>query len=476
MVNLLCIDDIKPRMKGWSAHVTVEEKIHVATSKHSPTRYQKVVLADSKGSRVEGIMFNTAVEKMGPKFHVFKKYLISNADVREIEEKYQTNGLTIQWLISTRTVVEELDEQATDLLPSQFTAASFKDLPLYADSKSHAVDIMAVVVDSMPVVPIKKDLKESFVQRFLIVNEEMIPTVLSLWNAFVENEGKLITDQSNKHPVILCRRLKVVTYNGISLSTRNDSVVIVDPPIRDARTLKNWACRNEKELLVVSNEKPYTNQSPKMFYGPQHKLSTITDVLPTEKVSWVKCMFSFEHILQKYYYMACVKCRRLTDADYGCTYTCNHCNEKQCRFDIDLTDHTDTITASIFGEQAETLLGFTALQAMDYFNRNEELPLNKLHEELKSKMFIVQLKPGNTKNDGSYQRYTVAYYFEDNAENTSFRCQSPVASKVQNSAPESTASAHLSPEKTESSSKTRRSLLETFSGSEESAAKKKRSK
>ncbi|XP_027102730.1 uncharacterized protein [Coffea arabica] len=120
MVNLLCIDDVKPRMKGWSAHVTVEEKIHVAISKHSSTRYQKVVLADSKGSRVEGIMFNSAVEKMGPKFHVFKKYLISNADVREIEEKYQTNGLTIQWVISTRTVVEELDEQGCDVLPSQY--------------------------------------------------------------------------------------------------------------------------------------------------------------------------------------------------------------------------------------------------------------------------------------------------------------------------------------------------------------------
>ena len=34
-------------------------------------------------------------------------------------------------------------------------------------------------------------------------------------------------------------------------------------------------------------------------------------------------------------------------------------------------------------------------------------------------MFIVQLKPGSTKNDGSYQRYTIVYYFEENAETTS---------------------------------------------------------
>ena len=38
----------------------------------------------------------------------------------------------------------------------------------------------------------------------------------------------------------------------------------------------------------------------------------------------------------------------------------------RCRFDVDLTDHTDTLTASVFGDLAETLLTFTALEAMNY--------------------------------------------------------------------------------------------------------------
>ena len=84
-------------------------------------------------------MFNAAIEKMGTKLHVFKKYLISNADVREIEERYQTNGLTMQWVISTQTVVEELNEQGSIVLPSEFAPISFKDLASYADSKSQTV-------------------------------------------------------------------------------------------------------------------------------------------------------------------------------------------------------------------------------------------------------------------------------------------------------------------------------------------------
>ena len=103
--------------------------------------------------------------------------------------------------------------------------------------------------------------------------------------------------------------------------------------------------------------------------------------------------------------MGCIKCHRMTAANFGTTFTCNHCNEKQqasprkaisacnsllyvnvevflktnilsnlnssfitcrCRFDIDLTDHTDTLTASVFDDLAETLLTFTALKAMNY--------------------------------------------------------------------------------------------------------------
>ena len=84
-------------------------------------------------------MFNAAIEKMGSKLHTFKKYLISNADVREIEEQYQTNGLTIQWVISAKTVVEELSEQGSCVLTNEFTPISFKDLASYADSKSQTV-------------------------------------------------------------------------------------------------------------------------------------------------------------------------------------------------------------------------------------------------------------------------------------------------------------------------------------------------
>ena len=43
--------------------------------------------------------------------------------------------------------------------------------------------------------------------------------------------------------------------------------------------------------------------------------------------------------------------------------------QTRCRFDVDLTDETNVMTASVFGELAEQLLGVTAVEAMDFFNK-----------------------------------------------------------------------------------------------------------
>ena len=52
--------------------------------------------------------------------------------------------------------------------------------------------------------------------------------------------------------------------------------------------------------------------------------------------------------------------------------------------------------------------------------QNEELPLENVHREFKEKMFIAQLKLGNTKDGSGNDHYTIAYYFEENAATSSF--------------------------------------------------------
>ncbi|XP_071909476.1 replication protein A 70 kDa DNA-binding subunit B-like isoform X2 [Coffea arabica] len=325
MGDLLFIDDIKPGMKSWTAIITVQEKLNVCSAPSTSTKWQKFIFVDSKGSKVQGVLFDYAIQKMGPKLKLYKKYRISNAEVRSAAERFQLDGLKLQWIISTKTIVEEIDEADSSVLPFHFDFTAYKDLPPYADMKYEIVDVIGIVIHVSSVIPVHKDSRSSLVQKFWLVNEEMNPILLSLWNEFTKNEGKSITELKDKYPVLICRRLNVVMYNGIALSTRNDSVILVNPPVREVNQLKHWAARNEKSFAGLLEDNMHAKQSPQLFHQSHQKIISIIDVVPTQKVSWVKAQVSFKHIIQKYYYMGCIKCHRMTAANFGTTFTCNHC-------------------------------------------------------------------------------------------------------------------------------------------------------
>ena len=76
---------------------------------------------------------------MGPKLKLQKKYRISNAEVRSAAERFQLDGLKLQWIISTKTVVDEIDEADSSVLPFHFDFTAYKDLAPYADLKHETV-------------------------------------------------------------------------------------------------------------------------------------------------------------------------------------------------------------------------------------------------------------------------------------------------------------------------------------------------
>ncbi|XP_027182204.1 uncharacterized protein LOC113780620 [Coffea eugenioides] len=83
-----------------------------------------------------------------------------------------------------------------------------------------------------------------------------------------------------------------------------------------------------------------------------------------------------------------------------------------CRFDVDLSDDSGVIPASIFGDLAENILTFTALEAIDHFNQNLKLPLEFVHAQIKTKTFLVHIKPVQTQLADARQRYTILYCSE----------------------------------------------------------------
>ncbi|CAI9112386.1 OLC1v1012833C1 [Oldenlandia corymbosa var. corymbosa] len=73
------IDELKDVHRPWEAVIMVEQKTRPYQKPGSSTRMQKMIFSDDKGARVEGIMFNNAIDLVGHKFEPCKKYRICNA-------------------------------------------------------------------------------------------------------------------------------------------------------------------------------------------------------------------------------------------------------------------------------------------------------------------------------------------------------------------------------------------------------------
>ncbi|KAK6912920.1 Replication factor A, C-terminal [Dillenia turbinata] len=81
---------------------------------------------------------------------------------------------------------------------------------------------------------------------------------------------------------------------------------------------------------------------------------------------------------------ASVRVVALREAAYHYEYTCNFCNEKQLaepryRFEVNLSDESGVITATLFGEMAEQILGLTVAEAMKTPSKIDTKKVANLH-------------------------------------------------------------------------------------------------
>ncbi|XP_071917017.1 replication protein A 70 kDa DNA-binding subunit B-like [Coffea arabica] len=441
MATVLSIADVEVGMEKWTAKVTAQEKQQVTSSISTPTRNQKFIFIDFEGSKVEGIIFNSDIAIMSPRIEVYKKYLISNAQVKRILDNFRTTELTKQWIITSRTIIEEIVDDE-DVIAAKFTYTKFRDLAQYMDRKDISVglllqflslDIMGIVIAALDERNVTINSKEARVQKLVIVNEELQTLMLSMWNAFIDNEGSKIISDIQNYPVLIGRRLNVQNYNGVALSTWFDSAVLVNPPIQEAMELKNCqkdlragftliifdlrASRNAKCLADIVEKRTYNRYNPDISCQADQKTTDISNISSKHKNVWVKASFSFENIFQKFWYIGCEKCFGSTSADYGAQFMCNTCKQKhkaepRCKFDVDLSDDTGIVTATLFGDLAEKLLTFTAKEAMEHYFQNTALPLEILHEDIKSKKFLACIRPVQVPLADAKQRFTMVYYKE----------------------------------------------------------------
>nr|XP_048326717.1 replication protein A 70 kDa DNA-binding subunit D-like [Ziziphus jujuba var. spinosa] len=104
----------------------------------------------------------------------------------------------------------------------------------------YKIDVIGIAIEIKPKKEIITNDGLEIVQEMTLMNDNMDTVMLTMWNQFVNNEYTQILNIMNRKPIIIGCRLKVSSYNGISLSTKPSSSFVIEPEIPQAVTLSIW--------------------------------------------------------------------------------------------------------------------------------------------------------------------------------------------------------------------------------------------
>lgn len=162
--NYKFIPEISPNQRNWQVKVIVAEKLAPKQAKHGNSRYQNMILMDlkvninsfnvysyfckqyilynlinflfyplSQGNKVYTTLYDGNITAFEDQLLLSKTYVISNALVKETKPEYRASNGDVQWIISGKTRVEELNENNMEFLFSTYTFTPFDQLDKYMD-------------------------------------------------------------------------------------------------------------------------------------------------------------------------------------------------------------------------------------------------------------------------------------------------------------------------------------------------------
>nr|XP_048328430.1 replication protein A 70 kDa DNA-binding subunit B-like [Ziziphus jujuba var. spinosa] len=367
------IKDIQAQQRGWTVKVVVIEKAMPRVSKSSPNKYQRLILADEEGNKIQATIYGGDIHIFRDTLIIGKNYYISNAWVKEIGAQYQIVQNNLQWTINGRTIVEEVTGDSEIIVPAVYNFVPFSRLHTYIDSLSH-VDVIGIAIEIKPKKEIITNDGLEIVQEMTLMNDNMDTVMLTMWNQFVNNECTQILNIMNRKPIIIGCRLKVSSYNGISLSTKSSSSFVIEPEIPQAAALPIWYNANaEKAMDIICGRIGLETKSLSTLPSAEDiiTIKMIDNQLNTRRSFWINGHIKVTNLIQPFWYLSCEKCTKATGYEFEQRFNCFYCRHDQvkamprCRVIVDLIDESSSLNATLFGNQAEKFLGCTAYELMN---------------------------------------------------------------------------------------------------------------
>ncbi|XP_070005392.1 replication protein A 70 kDa DNA-binding subunit B-like [Nicotiana sylvestris] len=423
----LTIDKITPQIKEWISKVQVIEKPRPRKSKDGKTRFQIVVVQDENIERedvlatssndsqdvirmtrdcevfedkVVAVLYGEDIEKYADKLTPFSTYLISTAKVR-VPLPYGVPTNRFEWVIDRFTVVEEVKDD------------NLQDPPLPPPTRLNTVPF-AYLHDQQR----NTEFVSFTVHSFYC---SVRPTILTLWEEFADADGSILAAHVAEYPIIVAKRITRTNYAGLSLSTRYNSVILINPPYPQVEGLLNWVRDNRRTLMRYNQQ---TNSS----------LVLAPDIVPIVDIPYksfeVEGKLSPPNDNQDFYELLCSHCGHQYRTHSPKIIHCASCKQRamltpRARFEVVMTDSSGSAVATLIGELGEKFLDMTAAGICEIISvKKQPLPLEHVRQRLTHRLFKIQLRKTFSRTS-DMRLFIVSYFVKEDL----FQLPAAVASK-----------------------------------------------
>ncbi|KAH0663277.1 hypothetical protein KY284_028208 [Solanum tuberosum] len=369
MVLRLNIDRIELATREWICKVQIVEMGRPRESPDKKCRFQNLILEDEEECQIKAVMYADEIEQYADKLKLINTYLISTARVKVSPTSYGKPIHKFYRILDKEIVIEQIkpsNEFEKSLPPpTKLNITTFDRIPHLMVDSAAEIDILTIVLHCGP---------QKYAGRS---HHRKSQFLLTLWEDFEEIEGHEIASKMATEAdliVILGRSIGISTFQGLSVQTRFNSTVRVNPNYPQAVKLINWAKENKTMLLSRASEKTSTSSSvaPMIVTPTGQQLIFVVEIssAPSMGVFYVEAEMVILDEFQEFCVLECSRCKQKKRTKDRKDFEFPKCNRKttlmpRCIFQIDLIDGTATTTTSISAELGEKLLSMTAEDIFD---------------------------------------------------------------------------------------------------------------
>ncbi|KAH0650144.1 hypothetical protein KY284_030056 [Solanum tuberosum] len=188
---------------------------------------------------------------------------------------------------------------------------------------------------------------------------------------------------------------------GVSLTTKFNTTILIDPPYAQSQQLRAWITENKPTLTSFTLRS--TSKSGSLISIPvDEEVILIANAESQEdgQTFSIEVKISFPANQKKYYVLVCSNCGQDVRYPIIMQIHCMNCGQHRmliprCRFNVNLEDSSGTTTGMIMNKEGEKLLSLTAEQIYERTStKNNCPPMKDLDTGFINKIFFYSGKKG----------------------------------------------------------------------------------